>query len=428
MKSASRTIGASVVVLACGTAAGQPAGRLDPEAMQLLQRKLPSGLQTRPFGEFRNPVLQPLDAPTAPGHLLPMFKTLPRPPTGKNGDSVQWPDVKPWSGPIVSGSRLPPKKPCCLNDNRGQDDIESNPVVTSLNGNQPLVPAWGTTGQVTTCNSALVDLRRNGRNNAAGGPIKPGSRAWNAEKSFVDSCLDQVDRRIVDRLGLLRLAGVKTICTVFFIAPTKVLTARHCLMKPTLGGAFGVASFRPIVNDLAQLTIEAGKREITLVGFKLVTGSGEVQSGGRLLSFDTNLEEVAQSDYVILETASPIADSLPSIALSEPRTGEKVVLSAYHEPVAVLGYQGDTGFRQQAAGYCQIIQPRVGERCLTHTCSTSPGSSGAPMFVERPDGLFLVGLHTSGRRSDTSCPGIAELDGVINYGVRFVPQGLNEIL
>ncbi|MBX3625037.1 MAG: hypothetical protein KF892_08510 [Rhizobacter sp.] len=131
--------------------------------------------------------------------------------------------------------------------------------------------------------------------------------------------------------------------------------------------------------------------------------------------------EVEQLDYVFIELTSAISGSkLTSIPLAKPLFGEKVFLPAFHEPTWLEQKARDSGIRQQVAGFCQIIQPQLAG-CMTHACSTTPGASGAPMFVERSLGgrqeLMFIGIHTSGKREETFCPGDAAADTILNYGV-----------
>ena len=335
-------------------------------------------------------------------------------------------------------------------ENRGQGGIESSAAIQSiaqresrmvggalgvgLDAEGRLKPAWGPAFQAVTCNAALQSLRTSGR---IAGFREPTSDAHiQQELAFISNCLGMPDERISHRLGRLVLNG-ETLCTVFFLTPTRGITARHCLFAR--GSQMRTVTLEPITSDMKSLVVEFGSltnpKPIGVASIDIPTTDEALSRQVLSAATGSGLEpmfavprDLQQRDFLFIELQRPMTSAkLSAVSWTEARFGDKVFLPAYHEPVWLESRADDRGFRQQIAGYCQVIQPRV-ERCLTHACSTTPGASGAPMLVERDvEGsrvLHIVGIHTSGSRDDTACPGEPTTDTLLNYGVRLTAQDL----
>lgn len=304
-----------------------------------------------------------------------------------------------------------------------------NPNAKAPDGSMKAV--WGSSQQVAACNSALLALS-GARIAGFRDPINETERRQ--EKVFLSACLGAPDPRVASRLGRLVHNG-STLCTVFFLSPTSALTARHCLYDRNRGAL----ALDPRASSMKTLAVEFGPViegvAIPVAAVFVPTPQGQyarhaltAESAYSLPRIPVATSDVEQQDYIVIELEKPYTvERLEPVRLAQPQYGDKVFLPAFHEPTRVEGIVGDTGFRQQIAGYCQIVQPQV-DRCMTHACSTTPGVSGAPMFVERDIGgravLHLIGVHTSGKREATGCPGNPVTDMILNYGVRL---GFNEL-
>lgn len=307
-----------------------------------------------------------------------------------------------------------------------------NPSARAPDGSMKAV--WGSSHQIEACNAALVALPGT-RIPGFKDPIN--ERERQQEKAFLSACLGAPDQRVASRLGRLVHDG-STLCTVFFLSPTRAVTARHCLYDRT---RFGDAlSLEPRASNMKTLAVEFGPvssgTAIPVAAVFAPSPNGQpyaryaltAGSGFSLPAISVASKDFEQRDYIVIQIEAPYtAESLPHIHWTEPKYGDKVFLPAFHEPTSVEGKAGDTGFRQQIAGFCQIVQPQV-DRCMTHACSTTPGVSGAPMFVERDIGgqraLHFIGIHTNGKRETTGCPGSPGADMILNYGVRLGAEEL----
>lgn len=354
--------------------------------------------------------------------------------------------------PSNRGSKDPPGTA----ENRGQGGMGGSPVVLSVVTAESikaranpggmaisvasltddkgfLWPAWGEALEVAKCNASLVGLREAGRIAVYKPPVD--ERRKQLERDFLDSCLGTPDTRVNKRLGRL-VRGGNTLCTVFFLTSSRGITARHCLYKPKLNGL--IVNLSPVYSNVSSLSVEFGSmaepQTIAVNSIEVQVSTSQTQKLSRASTDEYRLpaiqipKSVVQKDFIVIELEKPFTnDTFTQVRWAHPALGEKIILPAFHTPTKIQKKPQDSGFRQQVYGYCQVIQPNV-ESCVTHGCSTTPGTSGAPMFVERSiagvSELHLVGIHTSGKREDSFCPGDPNTDTILNYGVRLSAKDL----
>lgn len=398
----------------------------------------------------RRPAVPSL-GPTFPPIDKESDQVLPKPFEVAASDARPTLTPRPNASPAPIDKRVPKRKG--LDENRGQDGVATNGTIQSIGLSEARGPAsvaagaigadgrvnpmWGSAQQVIACNAALAGLRESGRSNSFRYPLTQAEKQ--REMAFLSNCLGPPDLRILDRLGRLVLKD-ETLCTVLFMTPRRGITARHCLFDKMVVG--GSPYLDPVQTDMSTLRVEFGSssspRSIQVGAVQVpVTSTGFVRQNlaasnkYALEGFTASKRDTEQRDYVVLELVEPMTKgNLVPIPLATPRFGDKVFLPAYHEPALLEDKPGDGGFRQQMAGFCQVIQPAV-DRCMTHTCSTTPGASGAPILIEREvEGkprLHLVGVHTGASRELAACLGSSGLDGVVNYGVRLTAQDVAQL-
>lgn len=361
-----------------------------------------------------------------------------------------WPTVPvtiPGALPTASSAGLPrpgtsPARPVVpktkgLGEHRGQGDASASPVIQAIVKTESrgidgrLTPAWGSTSAATACNASLVALKASGRVAVFKEPRD--SEETQQELAFLRNCLGPVDTRLEDRVGRLVRNG-EVLCTVLLLAPTLALTARHCLFdKERSVGARSSTVLVARTADIRSTYVEVGPisqpRRAGIASINLFGQFGlevKVQVDTRFLStFEPQTlpsSKTEQFDVISLVLSKLVTDgAFEQIEVTEPKFGDRIYLPAFHEPTRLQGLPDESGLRQQVAGTCQVLQPSV-DGCMTHLCSTTPGSSGAPILVERVVGgrpkLYLVAVHTSGLREATACQANPAVDGVVNYGVR----------
>jgi hypothetical protein len=296
---------------------------------------------------------------------------------------------------------------------------------------------WGSAQQTAACTSVLAELRQSGRIAEFKDLLTDVEKQQ--ELRFLANCLGSPDPRVANRLGRLVLNGA-TLCTVLFLTPTRGITARHCVFDRAPFG--GQTFFQPIRAEMKLLSVDFGTvssaRTIRVTAIEVPTTSVglakqslSMQNNYALEAFGPISRDVEQRDFVVIEIAQPMTtQDFAAIPWTEPRFGDRIFLPAYHEPSLLEQNASEDGFRQQVVGFCQVVEPKL-EGCMTHACSTTPGASGAPILIEREiQGqrvLHLAGIHTSGKREVTACPGNPGTDTVLNYGVLLTAQDFSQL-
>jgi V8-like Glu-specific endopeptidase len=159
----------------------------------------------------------------------------------------------------------------------------------------------------------------------------------------------------------------KEVCTGLAISRSLIITARHCFYELTGGHT----AFTGIVFWRARI------------------GQTEANSGTRHNLKKDFAEESKALDLVVLETVEPMP-----IGVGLRLQYSSVALEA-GKSLFILHHPGQ-GSMVLTRFECETSDPAIEAGSLHHTCDTSPGSSGAPIFNLESK---LVGFHQRGGRT-----------------------------
>lgn len=188
---------------------------------------------------------------------------------------------------------------------------------------------------------------------------------------------DEPLRRIAASFGMLVLETrngkelwVKR-CTAAIVAPTQIVTNHHCLVtKPG-----------EIVDSVT-----------------LWLDFVDTQAATRIAVDPKPAEQDQVLDYALLmlkEPVNPATHVLPRVTFRAALPGERLLL-VHHRGGEVKAV---TRFR------CRVATEELAKDELAHTCTASPGSSGALLLAERDHAI--VGLHRSVAKPDRTYVGYA---------------------
>lgn len=189
------------------------------------------------------------------------------------------------------------------------------------------------------------------------------------DSSDLRSLITGDDSRGWNGVGRLDI-GRRGFCTGALIAPDLVLTAAHCLFESETGQRIGAA----------EIEFLAGWRN----------GRATAYRGVRRVALHPDYEFAEQADMrlvaadiALLELDAPIRNtSVTPFAIGErPRKGDDV---------AVVSYAHDRALRPSLEEACRVLARPAGGLVLS--CTVDFGSSGAPVFVNGPDGPRIVSV------------------------------------
>lgn len=324
-------------------------------------------------------------------------------------------------------AKIPPHSVPGKNENRGQNNIANSQAIKILlakNEVPPVIkPAWG--GEYSECDRSLAKLRALGRTGTYTKPLNAAQQ--NAEKDFVTACLSPLPAEIESRVSRIVISG-QTVCTMLLIHGNLGVTARHCFYDRYQNPSNRQYMYRARFSELNVVTAEVGavasakSAQIAKLWLLKQQATGAAWLEGKYPASPNIGAEDQLNDIVAVELVNSIASSaLPKIPLAQADINDRIVLPAFHSPYQLDGRANDSGLRIQTKGFCQIFQPANSSRCMIHACSTTPGSSGAPILIERDDGngknLFFAGIHVGGSREESSCKADGILDGIVNFGI-----------
>ncbi len=161
-------------------------------------------------------------------------------------------------------------------------------------------------------------------------------------------------------------------CTATLIAPTLLITNRHCLEAEKPG-------------DRMALELWIDYRGGTPVRYNVEP---------------TPVEVDAQLDFALLRLVPPATGRQP-----EPIAQLRFRAALPGERLFLLHHAGSKPLQVTRARCHVAVSHPVKDHALSHTCATLPGSSGALVFAEHD--LAVVGLHRGRTQYDDHVPGVA---------------------
>ena len=178
-------------------------------------------------------------------------------------------------------------------------------------------------------------------------------------------------------VGFLASSTATMHCSGTLIAPTRVLTAAHCLRPPALDFVLGTRRYSAKA--------------------KLVHPHYDPDKAGH---------EPFTFDLGIVILAEPVLDVRPAIlAAASPRVGEVVTIVGYGLTQAGAG---DPGTKRRAQTTITRVTSQnfwigAGHKTPPTTCN---GDSGGPTFVRRDGVEVLLGVHSATEDAPVSCLGV----------------------
>jgi protease YdgD len=163
-------------------------------------------------------------------------------------------------------------------------------------------------------------------------------------------------------------------CTAAAIAPSKVLTAAHCLY------AFRTRRFLPPDSIHFLLGYARGDYRIHARVSAIALGPG----------YDPADEtRTAASDWAVLTLAEPLPATVRPIPLAAavPPSGTAIEIG---------GFAQDRAYLMTADTHCRLLGPSSGSAVLAHDCVIAHGDSGAPLLVAAGDGSVQAFAVTVG--------------------------------
>jgi V8-like Glu-specific endopeptidase len=355
----------------------------------------------------------PLDRPDIPALRIPSDprrrEAEPGTATGGiAGGGASDPRLGSWSGisAIVSASTLPAAVQARLLSERNLRFVETcQPAANEL-------AAWrarqeGAGGAGLPLGAVLATLPEGSRRAAADLFARYGSACLRPIAGIAEPLVASF---LAARVGAI-LQGDSVVCMATLVQPRFLLTARHCLSGP--GGS------RIDATGLVFSRHGAPRERVALSGR---TVRSEYYERRPDLLFDST---ELQSDFMLLELASPIAD--PAGA----RVALRIVAPARYDALQVLAfslYLAEAARIRRVPGTwadhlrfddsvpCMAVG-RFGERVVLHACQTEAGASGAPLFSVAQGEIRLHGVHGGGFDRRASHPIVRRDTGVDTLAV-----------
>ncbi|MCA8926946.1 MAG: trypsin-like serine protease [Alphaproteobacteria bacterium] len=187
-------------------------------------------------------------------------------------------------------------------------------------------------------------------------------------------------------IGRLNNAG-RGFCTAVLIAPTRVLTAAHCVRSHVAGHAWAPPGTVHFLAGYRRGRYLAHSQASAIAVAPAEPGRGRRKDGGGL--------EGRETDFAVVTLAHPMPPSLRPLPveafdafrwLDDRRAGIRYTQA---------GYSGDRAHLLTRTPACSISGFDRYGRLFAHDCDATYGDSGSPILVRRGQGYAVVGLHVA---------------------------------
>ena len=183
-------------------------------------------------------------------------------------------------------------------------------------------------------------------------------------------------------IGRLNQAGYKShqMCTATLIAPDKVLTAAHCVLRQK--GQTGAMALRFVPGWLQG-------------DYAAVAQVTKIEANQRFAMNSEISKQMIAADQAILTLAEPL--DLPTLPVAQPLLGE---------PVRLLGYRHDRPHMLSDTGNCPF--QLAGWGTIAMSCEAVHGNSGGPVLQMQNGQWHVVGVLSASRRDLTMAAPLPE--------------------